>query len=139
MFDRVLNAPHYCCADKCDLISFVVSFKVSFFKWELNCSTMTETAYLWWNLIAKKCTPTDLRIRSVRFSLQFLLNHLQSWTKGCKQISDIKQKRFLYGISCGWFLRVFNENVKIWLLGVRLGARHQIHAFQEFSWNFLVS
>ena len=23
------------------------------------------------------------------------------------------------------FLRVFNENVKIWLLGVRLGTRHQ--------------
>ena len=31
------------------------------------------------------------------------------------------------------FLRVFNKNVKIWLLGVRLGTRHQIQAFQELS------
>ena len=26
--------------------------------------------------------------------------------------------------------RVFNKNVKIWLLGVRLDIRHQIQAFQ---------
>ena len=31
------------------------------------------------------------------------------------------------------FSRVFNENVKIWLLGVRLGTRNQIQAFQGFS------
>ena len=31
------------------------------------------------------------------------------------------------------FLRVLNEHVKIWLLGVRLGTHHQIQAFQEFS------
>ena len=31
------------------------------------------------------------------------------------------------------FLQDFNENVKIWLLGSRLGTRHQIQAFQGFS------
>ena len=31
------------------------------------------------------------------------------------------------------FLRFFPENVKIWLLGGRLGTRHQIQAFQGFS------
>ena len=30
-------------------------------------------------------------------------------------------------------LRVFNKNVKIWLLGVLLDTRHQIQAFQGFS------
>ena len=28
------------------------------------------------------------------------------------------------------YLRIFTENVKIWLLGRRLGTRHQIQAFQ---------
>ena len=31
------------------------------------------------------------------------------------------------------FLQVFSQNVKIWPLGVRLGTRHQIQAFQDFS------
>ena len=31
------------------------------------------------------------------------------------------------------FLRVFNENVKIWLLSGRLGTRHRIEAFEGFS------
>ena len=31
------------------------------------------------------------------------------------------------------FSRVFNKNVKIWHLGVWLGTRHQIQAFQELS------
>ena len=31
------------------------------------------------------------------------------------------------------FLRVFNKNVKSWLLGVRLGTCYHIEAFQEFS------
>ena len=31
------------------------------------------------------------------------------------------------------FLRVFNENVKVWLLGVRLDTGQQIQAFQGFS------
>ena len=30
-------------------------------------------------------------------------------------------------------LRVFNENVKIWLLGVSLDTLHKIQAFQGFS------
>ena len=29
----------------------------------------------------------------------------------------------------------FTKNVKIWLLGGRLGTCHQIQAFQRFSWN----
>ena len=37
------------------------------------------------------------------------------------------------------FLRVLLKNVKIWLLGGRLGARYQIQAFQEFSWNLVIS
>ena len=31
------------------------------------------------------------------------------------------------------FFQVFNKNVKIRLLGVRLGTHHQIQAFQELS------
>ena len=37
------------------------------------------------------------------------------------------------------FFRIFNGNVKIWLMGVQLGTRHQIEAFQGFSGNFLRS
>ena len=33
----------------------------------------------------------------------------------------------------GYCMRVLKENVKIWLLGVRLGTRHQIQVFQGFS------
>ena len=57
-----------------------------------------------------------------------------SWTKGCKQIHEIKQNRFLHVMFFSW---VFNESVKICLLGVRLGTRHQIQVFQGFSWYFL--
>ena len=31
------------------------------------------------------------------------------------------------------FLRLFNETVKIWFFGGRLGTRHQIQAFQVLS------
>ena len=31
------------------------------------------------------------------------------------------------------FLRVFNQDVKIWYWGVRLGTRYQIQALQTFS------
>ena len=31
------------------------------------------------------------------------------------------------------FLRVCDENVKIWLLGVQLGTGHEIQVFQGFS------
>ena len=30
------------------------------------------------------------------------------------------------------FLRDFNENVKIWILGVKLGTDHRIQALQGF-------
>ena len=47
------------------------------------------------------------------------------------------------GFSMEWFtadfLQFFTKNVKIWLLVGRLGTRHQIQAFQEFSGNFLIS
>ena len=36
------------------------------------------------------------------------------------------------------FLRFFSTNVKICLLGGRLGARHQILTFLGFSWNSLI-
>ena len=35
--------------------------------------------------------------------------------------------------------RFFSANVKTCLLGGRLGTRHQIQAFQEFSRNFKIS
>ena len=60
-------------------------------------------------------------------------SHLQSWTNGCKQIHEIKQIGFCMECFTADFLRVFNKNVKIWLLGVRLGTRHQIQAFQKLS------
>ena len=37
------------------------------------------------------------------------------------------------------FLRFFTKKCQIWLLGGRLGTRHQIQAFQGFSGNFLIS
>ena len=50
-----------------------------------------------------------------------------------KQIHEIKQIGFCMECFTADFLRVFNKNVKIWLLGVRLGTRHQIQAFLELS------
>lgn len=32
-----------------------------------------------------------------------------------------------------------SKTVKIFLLGERLGARHQFQEFQRFSWNFVIS
>ena len=37
------------------------------------------------------------------------------------------------------FIRFVPENLKIWILGGRLGTRYQIQAFQSFSCNFLIS
>ena len=37
------------------------------------------------------------------------------------------------------FLRIFSESIGAWASGGRLGARRRIQAFQEFSWNFLIS
>ena len=36
-------------------------------------------------------------------------------------------------------LQFLPKNVTIWLLVGRLGTRHQIQAFQQFSGNFLIS
>ena len=53
----------------------------------------------------------------------------QSWRKGCRQIHEIKQCRFLMECFTAGFLRFFT--VKIWLLGRRLGTCHQIQAFPK--------
>ena len=57
----------------------------------------------------------------------------ESWTKGCKQIPEIKQISFCIEPFTAGFLQVFNKNVKIWLFSVRLDTRHEIQAFQELS------
>ena len=44
---------------------------------------------------------------------------LQSWTRGCKQVHEIKQNKFCIECFTADFLRVFNKNVKIRPLGVR--------------------
>ena len=47
------------------------------------------------------------------------------------------------GFSLEWFaanfLQFFTKNVKIWLLVVRLGTRHQMEAYQGFSGKFLIA
>ena len=64
---------------------------------------------------------------------------LQSWTNVSRQIHKLKQKRFFCGMFYSWVFAIFlRENVKIWLLGGKLGTRHQVQAFQVFSWNFLI-
>ena len=50
-----------------------------------------------------------------------------SWIKGCRQIDEIKQSRFSYAFFYNLFFAIFyQKNVKIWLLGSRLGSRHEI-------------
>ena len=65
--------------------------------------------------------------------------YLQSWTKNWRQIHEIRKNRFFYGLIYRWFLWLFTKKVKIWLLGGRLGTRHQIQACQGISWNCLIS
>ena len=50
------------------------------------------------------------------------LTIVQSWTKGCEQIQDIKQNRFFMERVIASFLQVFNENVIIWFLSVQVLA-----------------
>ena len=57
---------------------------------------------------------------------------LQSWTRGCKQIDEIKQG-FCMECLTAELLRIFSKGVKIWLLDVRLGTRYRVQAFQERS------
>ena len=51
------------------------------------------------------------------------------------QIHEIKQNRFFYGMLYSNFL---SQNIKIWFLAYKLSTRHQIQAFQGFSWSFLI-
>ena len=52
---------------------------------------------------------------------------LQSWTKGCIQIHEIKENRFFYGMFCSCFFYNFlPKSVKIWLLIGWLDTRHQV-------------
>ena len=65
---------------------------------------------------------------------------LQSWTKGWRQIDEIKQKRFFVWNALQLiFFDFLPKNVKIWLSVGRLGTRHQIQVFQGFSADFLRS
>ena len=41
------------------------------------------------------------------FSAEKKLRNLQSWTKGCRQIDEIKQNRFFYGMFHSWFFAIF--------------------------------
>ena len=36
----------------------------------------------------------------------------QSWTKGCRQIHEIKQNRFFYGMFYSWLLQFFTKKRK---------------------------
>ena len=66
---------------------------------------------------------------------------IQSWTKGWRQIHEVKQNRFLYEMFYSCFCNFLPKDIKILLSGGRLGTRHQIQAFQiqGFSRNFLIS
>ena len=73
------------------------------------------------------------------------------WTKIQSQQENIVDKIFgkmfkklsKIGFSMEYFTaglwQLFSRTVKISLLGCGLPTRHQLQAFQEFSWNFLVS
>ena len=55
--------------------------------------------------------------------------------KGWRQIHEIKQNRFFSGMFYSWlFCHFLPKSIKVWLLGGRLDTRHQIQAFQRFSW-----
>ena len=58
------------------------------------------------------------------------MQQLQSWTKGYRQIHEIKQNRVFCGMFRSWFFANFLlKNVKIWLLGKRLGRAEKIRFF----------
>ena len=52
----------------------------------------------------------------------------QSWTKGFRQIHKIKQD-FLWNVLQLIFCDSLPKNVKIWLLGEKLGTHQQIQVF----------
>ena len=66
-----------------------------------------------------------------------LLVELQSWTKSWRQIDEIKQNRFFYGLFYTWYFSNFYQKPSNF--GGRLGTRHQIQAFQGFSWDYIIS
>ena len=61
-------------------------------------------------------------------------DRFQSWSKICRQIHEIKQKRFSYKIFYSSYFAIFlPKNFKIWLLRGRLRTRRKIQAFHGFS------
>ena len=60
--------------------------------------------------------------------------------KICRQIHEIKQKRFFCEMFPSWYFAIFyRKTSKFELWGCWLGTWPHIQAFQDFSWNFLIS
>ena len=59
-------------------------------------------------------------------------NKIQSLTKGWSQFTKLSQIGFSVECFTADFLQFFTKKRQIWLLGGRLGTRHQIQAFPAF-------
>ena len=62
----------------------------------------------------------------------YLTKYLQSWTKDCRQFTELIKICFSMEYFTADFSQFVNINVKIYLSGVRLGACHQVKACQGF-------
>ena len=71
-----------------------------------------------------------MSVYSCIFSQQSFVQ--QSLTRDCRQIPKLSKIYFSVECFTADILRYFSTNVKIWLLGGRLGSRDHIEAFRDF-------
>ena len=114
------------------LIFFLLIWK---FRFSLNIYLLKsiETYFVWYrNCWKHNVFKLPYQCFVIITMLIIAMSHLQSWTKGWRQI-------FLWHVLQLIFCDFLPENVKTWHLIGRLCTRHKIQAFQGFPWNSLIS
>ena len=74
-----------------------------------------------------------LQIKSGVYRIPSKIYDVQSWTKGCRQIHEIKQNRFFYEMFCSWYFGIFywkTSKLDFWVTGWVLAIKSK--HFRDF-------
>ena len=127
--------------------SFTIFYQeTSKFGYRTHCCELVIKCTHFRNFLEIFLLPAECsRAEFLHFCTKNCLISIIGWTTGNSpsnlSISGVflKFPNFLWNVLELIFSNFLPKNNKIWLLGWRLGTRHQIQAFKEFSWNFVIS